>query len=257
MKMLAAAMAAAAVASPIDDRGAAQPRPSVAPPAVHAVAPQLAAYTDEVLFGDVWERKDLSPRDRSFVTVCALVAGGHVEQTPSHLKRALDNGVTPVELSGIITHMAFYAGWPRAMSAVGVANGVLGERGLTPIAAPEAKLPFDAAADTPRARAVEAGVGAVSPALADYTNKALFEDLWLRTDLSPRDRSLATLVALIANGQAEQLPFHLGRALDNGLTREQVGAVITHLAFYTGWPRAMSAVNAADKAFKDRDAAAR
>jgi len=255
MKMLAAAMAAAAVAAPADDHGQARSKPSVAPAAVHAVAPQLAAYTDEVLFGDVWERADLSLRDRSFVTVSALVAGGHVEQMPGHFNRALDNGVTPVELSGVITHMAFYAGWPRAMSAVGVANRVLGERGLTPVSAPGARLSLDRAADAPRAKAVEASAGPVAPALAAYTNAVLFEDLWLRTDLSRRDRSLATIVALTVNGQAEQLPFHLNRALDNGLTREQVGATFTHLAFYAGWPRAMSAVSVADKVLKDRGAA--
>jgi 4-carboxymuconolactone decarboxylase len=257
MKMLAAAMAAAAVAAPVDDHGQAKPRPSVAPAAVHAVAPQLALYTDEVLFGDVWEREDLSLRDRSFVTVCALVAGGHVEQMPGHFNRALDNGVTPSELSGIITHMAFYGGWPRAMSAVSVANRVLSERGLVPVTPPDARLTFDRDADAPRAKAVESSTVPVSPALAGYTNTVLFGDLWLRTDLSPRDRSLATIVALIANGQAEQLPFHLNRGLDNGLSREQVGAVITHLAFYAGWPRAMSAVSAADEVLKDRGEAAK
>lgn len=253
MKMLAAAMAAAAVSAPADDRGQARAqRPSVAPPAVHAVAPQLARYTDEVLFGEVWEQPDLAKRDRSFVTVAALVAGGNVEQMPGHFNRALDNGVTPAELSGLITHMAFYAGWPRAMSAVGVANKVLGERGLTPLAISETSLPFDRAADAPRAATVEASVGPIAPALARYTNAVLFEDLWLRTDLAPRDRSLATIVALIVNGQAEQLPFHLARGLDNGLTRQQVGGAITHLAFYAGWPRAMSAVSVADRVFRER-----
>lgn len=255
MKMLAAAMAAAAVSAPADDRAqAVGARPSVAPPVVHAVAPQLAAYTDEILFGDVWERPDLTKRDRSFVTVSALIAGGHVEQMPGHINRALDNRVEPPQLSGLITHLAFYAGWPRAMSAVGLANKALAERGLAPVVVTQDRLPFDRAVDEPRAQAVEAAVGPVAPALAAYTNQVLFQDLWLGTDLSPRDRSLATITALIVNGQAEQLPYHLMRGLDNGLTRAEIAGAITHLAFYAGWPRAMSAVSVTDQVFKAREA---
>jgi 4-carboxymuconolactone decarboxylase len=256
---LAAACAVSApVAAPAEDRGSsvASAAPRVAPPVVRAVAPALADYTDAVLFGEVWERPDLSKRDRSFVVVAALVAGGHTDQMAGHFGRALDNGVTPQELSGVITHLAFYAGWPRAMSAVGVANTVLAERGLSPVSTLDELAPLDAAADAPRAASVQASVGPLAPALADYTNGVLFDDLWRRTDLTPRDRSLATVVALTANGQAEQLPFHLNRAMDNGLTRTQVGEVLTHLAFYAGWPRAMSAVAVADTVFKSREPAA-
>jgi 4-carboxymuconolactone decarboxylase len=78
-----------------------------------------------VLFGEVWPGAELSQRDRSVVTVTALVAGGHTEQLPFHLKRAVENGVTRDEIIGIITHLAFYAGWPRAMSAINVAKQVL------------------------------------------------------------------------------------------------------------------------------------
>jgi 4-carboxymuconolactone decarboxylase len=88
-------------------------------------APKLVDYTDRVLFGEVWPGTEVSQRDRSIVTVTALVAGGHTEQLPFHLKRAVENGVTRDELIGIITHLAFYAGWPRAMSAINVAKTVL------------------------------------------------------------------------------------------------------------------------------------
>lgn len=87
-------------------------------------APKLVSLTDDVLFGDVWERPELSKRDRSLITVAALVAGGNTVQLTGHLARARDNGVTEAELSEVITHLAFYAGWPRAMSAVGVAKKV-------------------------------------------------------------------------------------------------------------------------------------
>jgi 4-carboxymuconolactone decarboxylase len=87
-------------------------------------SPKLVQLTDDVLFGDVWERAELSKRDRSLVTVAALIAGGNAEQLPFHLKRAKEHGVTEAELIETITHLAFYSGWPRAMSAITVARDV-------------------------------------------------------------------------------------------------------------------------------------
>jgi 4-carboxymuconolactone decarboxylase len=74
------------------------------------------------------------------------------------------------------------------------------------------------------------------------TTDVIFRDLWLRPDLAPRDRSLVTVSALIASAQVAQITYHLGRAMDNGLTPEQAGEVVTHLAFYAGWPNAFSAL---------------
>jgi 4-carboxymuconolactone decarboxylase len=90
------------------------------------VAPKLAALTDDVLFEDVWNRPGLAARDRSLITVAALVAGGDAEQLRFHLGRAKENGVTETELVEAITHLAFYAGWPKAMTAVNVAEQVFG-----------------------------------------------------------------------------------------------------------------------------------
>lgn len=87
-------------------------------------APALVSYTDDVLFGDAWKRAELSPRDRSLLTVAALIAGGNTEQLNFHLPYALDNGVTEQELIEAITHLAFYAGWPKAMSAMGIAKNI-------------------------------------------------------------------------------------------------------------------------------------
>ena len=81
-------------------------------------APKIAELTDEVLFGDVWERAQLSPRDRSLVTISALVMGGNTEQLASHLQRGIANGLTQEEVSETLTHLAFYAGWPSAVSAL-------------------------------------------------------------------------------------------------------------------------------------------
>ena len=104
---------------------------SKAPPStvakVRDVFPKLGELTDKVVFGDVWERKQLSKRDRSLITVAALVATYRPEQLVSHLTRAINNGVTQEEITEVITHMAFYAGWPAAMSAAQVAYTVLVE----------------------------------------------------------------------------------------------------------------------------------
>ena len=81
------------------------------------VAPKLADVTQKVVFDDIWQRPELSKRDRSVVTVAALIAMNRAEQLPAHLKRALDNGVTRTELEEIITHLAFYAGFPCAITA--------------------------------------------------------------------------------------------------------------------------------------------
>ncbi|WP_363718612.1 carboxymuconolactone decarboxylase family protein [Reyranella sp.] len=228
----------------------------VAPPNMQAITPPLATYTDEVLFGDVWKRTELALRDRSLVTVAALIAGGHTQQMTGHFNRALDNGVKPAEIAAVITHLAFYAGWPRAVSAIGVAKEVFAKRGIATdkLAMGSTELlPVDQASEVPRSAAVEAQMGGTAPALARYTNDVLFGDLWRRPDLAPRDRSLVTITALIAAGQVDQLLFHLDRGMTNDLTRTEISETITHLAFYAGWPRAVSAVPVAKKVFEARN----
>src|SRR5436305_13759888 len=94
------------------------------------IAPKLAEITEDVLFGDVWERPDLSKRDRSLITCAALVATGKTEQMTFHFPRAVENGVKQEELIEMITHLAFYVGWPNAMSAVTQAKELFGARKL-------------------------------------------------------------------------------------------------------------------------------
>lgn len=94
------------------------------------VSPKLAELSADVLFGDVWERPQLSKRDRSLITVASLIALYRTDQLRGHIGRALDNGVTKEEISEIITHMAFYGGWPTAANAARVAKEVFEERGI-------------------------------------------------------------------------------------------------------------------------------
>jgi 4-carboxymuconolactone decarboxylase len=94
----------------------------------YELVPQLGKLRDEVLFGDVWEQPELTKRDRSLITVAVLTALYRTEELKGHMQRALDNGVTEDEIKGLITHLAFYAGWPTAVNAGRVALDVLGKK---------------------------------------------------------------------------------------------------------------------------------
>ncbi len=100
-----------------------QPTPTVRE-LIGEVAPKLTELTEDVLFGDIWERPGLSKRDRSLITVATLVALNRTEQLPFHLARALENGISKDEIVELITHLAFYAGWPTAMSAILLAKDI-------------------------------------------------------------------------------------------------------------------------------------
>ncbi len=104
------------------------PRPRPSQGAIGDFAPKLAQITDDVLYGDIWERPELSKRDRSLMTVAALIALNRPDQLRSHLRIARQNGVTQEELIETITHLAFYAGWPNAVTAIGVAREVFGQK---------------------------------------------------------------------------------------------------------------------------------
>ncbi len=222
---------------------------------VNAVSPALAHYTEGPLLNGLWKRPELSPRDRSVVTVATLIARIQSVEMPYHFSLALENGVKPSELSEIITHLAFYAGWANAMSAVVVAKEIFRERGISADQLPPARdklLPLNEEAEKQRATQVGANFGATSPGLVQNTTDLLFRDLWLRPALAPRDRSLVTVSALIANGQTAQITHHLGRAMDNGLTQKQASEVLTHIAFYAGWPCAFSALPVVKDVFEKR-----
>ncbi|MER6808763.1 carboxymuconolactone decarboxylase family protein [Spirillospora sp. NPDC000708] len=103
-----------------------------APQELAQIAPKLVDVTNEVLFGDIWERPGLSARDRSLVTVSALAALYRSEQLGYHLGVALDNGLSMEELSEAITHLAFYAGWPNAMTAITLLKKIADERSALP-----------------------------------------------------------------------------------------------------------------------------
>jgi 4-carboxymuconolactone decarboxylase len=223
--------------------------------AVTAISPALANYRDRVIEGELWQRPGLSPRDRSVVTIAAMIARNQSTGMATQFERALDNGVTPAELSEIITHLAFYSGWPNALSASTAAEEVFSERGVSSDDLPsahEAPSPLDEAGEKQRRVSNEQNYGAVAPGVLQYTTDVLFNDLWLRPGLTPRDRSLVTFSALVASGQTAQITYHLGRAMDNGLTQVQASEALTQLAFYAGWPSLFSALPVVKDVFANR-----
>jgi 4-carboxymuconolactone decarboxylase len=182
------AQADAAAAQP--SQPVSQPQASGRPsgPVQQRIAPGLATLTDDVLFGDVWRRSELSPRDRSLVTISVLIATGKPAQLAGHLGRALNNGVQPSEASGLLAHLAIYCGWPSAVSALEVYEQVYTARKVDTAALRAAgpRLPA-LASDAARAKALDE-LAAVAPKFVQLTNDVVFDDLWRRSDLSVRDQ---------------------------------------------------------------------
>src|SRR6516225_313980 len=146
------------------------------------VAPALEKYAQGPL-AELWKRPGLTPRDRSIVTLAALIARNQTIEMPYYLNLAIDNGVKPREISEIITHLAFYSGWANAMSAVAVAQDVFAHRKIGPEQLPSVSptlLPLDKEAEAKRAAGVEQQFGTVAPGIVQYTTEVLFRDLWLR-----------------------------------------------------------------------------
>ncbi|WP_407733153.1 carboxymuconolactone decarboxylase family protein [Pseudomonas citronellolis] len=212
---------------------------------VRAVSPALEQFTLGPVLGELWKRPQLSPRDRSIVTLSALIARNQPGELPYYLDLALDSGVKPGEISELITHLAFYSGWGNAMAAVPAVHSVFARRGIGAGQLPGASvdlMPLDEAAEKTRATMVAANFGDVAPGVVQNTTDLLFRNLWLRPGLAPRDRSLVTVSALVASGQAAQIPYHLNRAMDNGLTRDEASEVLNQLAFYASWPNVFTAM---------------
>ena len=197
----------------------------------------------------------MSGRDRSIVTLAALVTRNQTVEMPYYLTLAIDNGVKPAEISEIITHLAFYSGWGNAMSAIAVTKDVFAERKIGADQLPPVSpslLPLNEAAEADRSKRVGEQFGAVFPGVVQYTTDVLFRDLWLRPGLAPRDRSLVTISSLVASGQVAQLTGHVNIGMNNGLTQAEIAEAITHLAFYVGWPNVFSAMPVAKDVFQNR-----
>ena len=230
----------------------------------------LGGYAFDVV-GEMWARPELSRRDRSLVVVSTLAAQARDDELEIHTEIGIRNGLTRSEIEEIVVTVAGYAGFPAAMAASRHVDAALreveGVERLDGRSGPAAKS--DAERDRDAAdvfRAISGGRGGDDPAadLAGLT-KALgdlgvlvyrwgFGELWARTELSRRDRSLSVISILTALGTVAELAVHVPTGLRNGLTRVEIEAAITHLALYAGFPHAVEAMRAARAAFAKLDA---
>lgn len=183
-------------------------------PGAYNQTPYLRDLLNQVLYAETWTREELSPRDRSMITVAVGTALYASSEVRYHVGRALDNGVTPDEIREVIIHVTFYAGFPTGVNAARVIEPVFESRGI-PLG--EGRFP-------------------AVPYLSELVETLILDETWTREELSPRDRSLATIAATLAGYQTDQLRAHLNRGLDNGLTVDEIGELISHIGLYAGFP---------------------
>jgi len=216
---------------------------------LYAGSPYLGDLRDSVVYDDIWERPHLSKRDRSLVTIAALQALAR-DELAIHIPRGLDNGLTAEEISEIILHVTFYAGWPTGVQASLAMADVLRSRNIVLDSLPDApSLSSTTTTPSSLSRAY-----ASVPRLGELRNSLLYGNIWERPLLSKRDRSLITVAVTQALYATNELRTHIGRALDeNNVTPQEVSEVILHITFYAGWPAAVNAGRLATEAFEARN----
>ena len=221
--------------------------PALPSPDLYAGSPYLQELRNSLVYGEIWERPQLSKRDRSLITIGVLQALAR-EELAIHIPRGLDNGLVPEEISEIILHVTFYAGWPTGVQASLTAAEAFEKRGLSLGELPRA--PLGAEASTPSSLS---DAYAAVPRLGELRNSVLYGDIWERPLLSKRDRSLITVAVNQALYATNELRTHINRALDeNGVTPQEISEVILHVTFYAGWPAAVNAGRLATAAFEAR-----
>ncbi len=234
--------ALASLIAPKSPLAAQQP---AAPVGAYDASPYLGEIRNTVLYGDIWERPQLSPRDRSLVTVAVTQALYATNELRIHIGRALDNGVTQSEIAELIGHVLWYSGFPTAVNATRVAAEVFAERGLP-----------ESAESAPREPNLDveplfSGIFPSAPYVGALLN-LLYDESWERQELSLRDRSLITVAVGTALYASSEVQFHVGRALDNGVTQEEISELITHVTFYSGFPTGVNAAGIAAEVFEQR-----
>ena len=243
--ILGPVVVALALASLIAPQSALAAQQPAAPVGAYDASPYLGEIRNTVLYGDIWERPQLSARDRSLVTVAVTQALYATNELRLHIGRALDNGLTQSEIGELIAHVLWYSGFPTAVNAARVAAEVFAERGL-PESPPESS-PREPSLDDP----LFPGVFPGTPYVGDLLN-LLYAETWERPELSPRDRSLVTVAVGTALYASSEVRFHVGRALDNGVTQEEISELITHVTFYSGFPTGVNAARVAADVFEQR-----
>ncbi len=216
----------------------------------------LGSFVVDFALGDIWTRNGVSRRDRSLIVLSILGALNQTRQLTAHVRGAINHGMTPEEVREVFTHMCGYAGFPRALDAMHVANEVLAEMGHAP---KDGKLPPAERLDDaerwkrgaeglslitgrtiPAERPADDGRGPVGLGpLGGIAVDFCFGEIWARTQLKRRDRSVLVCSILGALGRSDELKIHVPAALRNGVTRDELEELIVTLAVYAGFPFAV------------------
>jgi 4-carboxymuconolactone decarboxylase len=231
----------------------------------------LGSFAVDYVMGDLWSRPQLTPRDRSLIVIAVLASMGSVDELAAHVRIGLNHGLTREEIDEIVLQVAAYAGYPPAMAASRVV-----ERTFCAVDGVERQPERPAAAakgDAQRRtdatdvlRTLTAGRAAVDPAdamaaivdrLGDVGQLAFdwaFGEVWARTQLARRDRSLVVVAILTWLGNDGELAFHIPAALNHGLSRDEVCEIMVQMCVYAGFPRAVAGMLATQQAFAAIDA---
>lgn len=176
---------------------------ALSPEQIYSVPPTLAIYTKTLISDDMWNHPILSKHDRAVITVAALIARQQTLGMKHYFNLAMDLGITAKEMSEIVLHMAFYAGWSNAFAAVDILKDIFAERGITPDQLPELEpnpLPLENALPDNEffMGLIDQNIHSFTPKLADNSTDVLYHQVWQRPDLSIRSRNLISVTALIA-----------------------------------------------------------
>ncbi|MDO9459500.1 MAG: carboxymuconolactone decarboxylase family protein [Alphaproteobacteria bacterium] len=220
----------------------------------------LGSLAIDFALGDVWTRPGISRRDRSLIVIAIVGALNQLEHLKVHVRGAINHGVTPEEVREVMTHMCGYAGFPRALDAMKAANEVLAELGHAP---KDGKLPpAERLSLSDRRKRAAPGLAKVSGGklfdnfditlnglekqmgpIGIFAADFIFGDIWERSQLSKRDRSLIVNSFLGALGRQDELKIHIPGAFRHGLSKEEIQELIVTLAAYAGFPFAVEATH--------------
>ncbi|AAU38031.1 carboxymuconolactone decarboxylase family protein [[Mannheimia] succiniciproducens] len=228
---------------------------ALSPEQIYSVSPTLATYTKTLISDDMWNRPILSKHDRAMITVAALIARQQTMGMKHYFNLAMDLGVSAKEMSEVVLHMAFYAGWSNAFAAVDILKDIFAERGISPDQLPTLEpemLPMSQALPDNDffMGLIDQNIRSFVPKLADNSTDVLYHQVWLRPDLNPRDRNLISVTALIAQGLYDFVTVYSLRAKAVGISKEEMQELLAHLAFYAGTPYIVPAIPHVAKAYE-------
>jgi len=220
---------------------------------LNQLSPIFAEHAIEFAYGQIWSRPGLKIREKSLITIAALVAQGKEEQTKIHMRGFLESGGTFEELEEALIQLLVYSGFPSTMNALAQYRAVrkeMGDKGSSAVSegptkgedSMEGKQIMDQLYGAEYAEKVRARLEELSPQFAEIAREFAYGKIWTRSGLKIKEKSLVTIAALVAQGKEEQTKIHMRGFLESGGTFEELEEALIHLLVYCGFPAAMNAL---------------